>query len=58
MAKIVIEIEETNGSTIGSFVLDTETLKVSDERNVSLADVDGDYIYNKHDTLLRMQLDK
>ena len=53
MCKITIEIEDTNGNTIGAIDLSNNNTK----GGISLADKDGDYIFNTNNTLIRLQLE-
>ena len=51
--KVSIEFEDTNGNTIGGINLDTgECFGV-----FSIADLDGDYLFDSENVLVRVQLD-
>lgn len=55
---ITVEIEDSNGNTDMSFQFEytgEEMLKVINEDNCSLADTDGDYIYDTDAILYRIQ---
>ena len=54
MNKITIEIEDNNGNTIGAINLANNDIKGA----ISLADKDGDYIFNTNNTLIRLQLEE
>lgn len=55
--KKVIEIENYNGSTIMSFIVDCngEEFNITNMNDCSVADTDGDYIYNTEYELIRVQ---
>ena len=51
--KVSIELEDTNGNTIGGVNLDTgECFGL-----FSIADLDGDYLFDSDNQLVRVQLD-
>ena len=51
--KITIEIENSDGSTLGGINLNTGEYAGF----ISLADVDGDYLFDTDNILIRIQLD-
>ncbi|MBO5478534.1 MAG: hypothetical protein J6J36_08190 [Clostridia bacterium] len=51
---VTIEIEDNKGNTIGAIDLLTNEIK----GDISLADVEKDYIFNRNKQLIRLQLDK
>lgn len=51
---ITIEIENNEGNTIGAIDLLTNEIK----GDISIADFDGDYIFNRNKQLIRLQLEK
>ena len=56
--KVSFEIEHYNGQTYFGFMLsikDDGTIEVIREENCSLADVDGDYIFETDNDLYRIQ---
>lgn len=58
--RVSFEIEHYNGDTYMGFMLsikDDGTVEVIKEDNCSLADVDGDYIFDTKNKLYRMQAD-
>lgn len=59
--KISFEIEHYNGDTYMAFMLsikDDGSIEVVQEENCSLADVDGDYIFDTDNNLYRIQADE
>lgn len=59
--RISFEIEHYNGDTYMGFMLsikDDGTVEVIQERDCSLADVDGDYIFDTENNLYRIQADE
>lgn len=50
----VVEIEDYNGNTIMSFVVNSKG-NIVDCSNMSVADIDNDYIYNTDKELIRLQ---
>ena len=59
--RVSFEIEHYNGDTYMGFMLsikDDGTVEVIKEDNCSLADVDGDYIFDTENELYRMQADE
>lgn len=59
--RVSFEIEHYNGNTYMSFMLSIKedgTVEVINERDCSLADVDGDYIYDTDNSLYRIQADE
>ena len=58
--RVSFEIEHYDGDTYMSFMLsikDDGTIDVIKESNCSLADIDGDYIFNTDNSLYRIQAD-
>lgn len=58
---VSFEIEHFNGDTYMAFMLeiyDDGTVEVLKQRDCSLADVDGDYIFNTDNELYRIQADE
>ena len=58
--RISFEIEHYNGSTYMGFILsikDDGTVDVINVSDCSLADVDGDYIFDSNNDLYRIQAD-
>ena len=53
MTKITIEIEDTHGNTIGAINLANNKV-IGD---ISLADMDEDYIFESENKLIRLQLE-
>lgn len=53
----VIEIEDYNGNTILAFNIDEEG-NIVQFKNASVADVDGDYIFETDKELIRIQMDE
>ena len=51
---ITVEIEDNDGNTIGAIDLLTNKIK----GDISIADFDGDYIFNRNKQLIRLQLEK
>ena len=61
ISKVSFEIEHYNGNAYMSFMLSIKedgTVEVINERECSLADIDGDYIYNTDNSLYRIQADE
>lgn len=59
--RVSFEIEHYNGDTYIGFMLsikDDGSVEVIKENNCSLADIDGDYIFNTKNDLYRMQADE
>lgn len=59
--RVSFEVEHYNGSTYMGFMLsikDDGTVDVIKTQNCSLADVDGDYIFDTENDLYRMQADE
>lgn len=59
--RVSFEIEHYNGDTYMGFMLsikDDGTVEVIKEENCSLADVDGDYIFDTENELYRIQADE
>ena len=59
--RVSFEIEHYNGDTYMGFMLsikDDGSVEVIKEGNCSLADVDGDYIFDTENELYRMQADE
>ena len=59
--RVSFEIEHYNGDTYMSFMLSIKedgTVEVINEKECSLADVDGDYIYDTDNSLYRIQADE
>ena len=59
--RVSFEIEHYNGNTYMGFMLsikDDGTVEVIKEANCSLADVDGDYIFDTKNDLYRIQADE
>lgn len=56
--RVIFEIEASNGSTLGAFMFNTDTLEVEKVQDVSLADVDSDYIFNTDNNLYRIQFEE
>ena len=52
----VIEIEDYNGNTILALEID-ETGNIKQMQDCSIADMDGDYIFNTDKELIRIQAD-
>lgn len=50
----VVEVEDYNGNTIFSFRVDDKG-NIVDYSNMSVADIDNDYIYNTDKELIRLQ---
>ena len=58
MKKATFEIEKSNGETFFAFeitVHENGQIKISNTKNCSLADIDGDYIFNTNNELFRIQ---
>lgn len=56
--RVSFEIEHYNGNTYFAFMLsvkDDGTVEVVDESNCTVADVDGDYIFDTDNDLVRVQ---
>lgn len=51
---ITIEVEDNKGNTIGAIDLVTNEIK----GDISLADIENDYIFNRNKQLIRLQLNK
>ena len=59
--QVSIEIEHYNGDTYMSFILflkEDGSVGILNPRNCSLADVDGDYLYNTENNLYRIQAEE
>lgn len=59
--RISLEIEHYNGSTYMGFMLsikDDGSVEVIKTSECSLADIDGDYLFDTDNELLRIQADK
>ena len=59
--KVSFEIEHYNGNTYMSFMISIKedgTIEIINERDCSLADIDGDYLYETDNSLYRIQADK
>ena len=59
--RVSIEVEHYNGSTYFGFMLaimEDGTVEVIQTSDCSLADVDGDYIFDTDNDLYRIQADK
>ena len=52
-SQITIEVEDTRGNTIGAINLQNNNVM----GDISLADKDGDYIFNTDNELIRLQLE-
>jgi len=55
MKKIVFEIEDSTGNTLMSFIWDCEKRDVLNSINCTLADIDGDYMFDTASSLVRIQ---
>lgn len=53
----VIEIETPSGSTACAFTLD-KSGNIIELKNLTIADIDGDYLFETEKKLLRLQMDE
>jgi hypothetical protein len=59
--RISFEIEHYNGDTYMSFMLSIKedgSVEIIDEEHCSLADIEGDYLYDTDNELYRIQADE
>lgn len=59
--RVSFEIEHFNGNTYFGFMLsikDDGSVEIVKEQDCSLADIDGDYIFDTENNLYRMQADR
>lgn len=59
--KVSFEIEHYNGNAYMSFMISIKedgTIEVINEKDCSLADIDGDYLYDTANDLYRIQADE
>lgn len=54
MKKITIEIENYNGNTLMAFEVN-ENMQITKFLGCEIADIDGDYIFNTDNDLIRIQ---